>query len=113
MKKQICLFIFLFYWMCSVGQVLGKSRMECRYEYCYSRDTTGGNMMHNELIVLQVGEKLSKSYNLATAEYDSLFCLPGWKKRLQIRTKVFMACAVEIFHTVRPIFWREITNNNL
>ncbi len=58
------------------GQSLDDSRLKCMYELKYNKDTLT-RQMNEDLLILQVGKKLSKCYSFYSNQVDSLFGLPN------------------------------------
>ena len=78
----------------SQGKVLDNAYLKCQYEYIWKQDTLSGKT-RDDLLILQVGENLSKCYSYYTFQTDSLAKTPDgdkvWKeifnKALQERRK--------------------------
>jgi len=57
-------------------EVLDKAQYKFQYEYSYHFDTLNKNDVRNDLIILQVGQTVSKSYSYHTFRSDSLRATP-------------------------------------
>ena len=58
-------------------QVLDQTYLKCSYAHTYLKDTVN-NIQRDDLLILQVGENLSKSYSYYSNQVDSIFALPNW-----------------------------------
>jgi len=61
-------------------EVFDKAHYKFQYEYSYHFDTLNKNDVRNDLIILQVGENISKSYSYHTFRSDSLRATPDGDK---------------------------------
>ncbi|MFW6369969.1 MAG: GLPGLI family protein [Bacteroidota bacterium] len=61
-------------------EVLDKAHYKFQYEYSYHFDTLNKSDVRNDLIILQVGENISKSYSYHTFRSDSLRATPDGDK---------------------------------
>ena len=96
MKKIFTLTCFLITVSAVFSQekVLDNAYLKCQYEYIWKQDTLSGKT-RDDLLILQVGENLSKCYSYYTFQTDSLAKTPDgdkvWKeifnKALQERRK--------------------------
>ena len=60
----------------SQEKVLDNAYLKCQYEYTLQSDTLSGKT-RDDLLILQVGENLSKCYSYYSNEVDSLMALPN------------------------------------
>ena len=60
----------------SQEKVLDSAYLKCQYEYIFESDTLSGKT-RDDLLILQVGENLSKCYSYYSNEVDSLMALPN------------------------------------
>ena len=60
----------------SQEKVLDNAYLKCQYEYIFESDTLSGKT-RDDLLILQVGENLSKCYSYYSNEVDSLMALPN------------------------------------
>ena len=96
MKKIFTLTCFLITVSAVFSQekVLDNAYLKCQYEYIWKQDTLSGKT-RDDLLILQVGENLSKCYSYYTFQTDSLAKTPDgdkvwkeiFKKALQERRK--------------------------
>ncbi len=78
MKKfstLMCLLIILSA-VFSQENVLDNAYLKCQYEYIWKQDTLSGKS-RDDLLILKVGENLSKCYSYYSNEVDSLMALPN------------------------------------
>ncbi|MBW6479174.1 MAG: GLPGLI family protein [Bacteroidales bacterium] len=61
-------------------EVLDKAHYKFQYEFSYHFDTLNKNDVRNDLIILQVGQNVSKSYSYYTFRSDSLRATPDGDK---------------------------------
>ena len=61
----------------SQGKTIDKAYLKCQYEYIWQRDTLE-NKTSDDLLILQIGENMSKCYSYYSAEVDSISALPNW-----------------------------------
>ena len=57
-------------------QVLDNAYLKCQYEYIWKQDTLSSKT-RDDLLILQVGENISKCYSYYSNEVDSLMALPS------------------------------------
>ena len=82
MRYKLLIFIFvsvLFSAQSMAQKVIDTAYMKCQYKYSYSKDTITGQRS-DDLLVLQIGHKVSKCYSHYTAMSDSIHALPDGKK---------------------------------
>ena len=60
----------------SQENVLDNAYLKCQYEYIWKQDTLSGKS-RDDLLILKVGENLSKCYSYYSNEVDSLMALPN------------------------------------
>ena len=60
----------------SQEKVLDSAYLKCQYEYIFESDTLSGKT-RDDLLILQVGENLSKCYSYYSNEVDSIMALPN------------------------------------
>jgi len=60
----------------SQEKVLDNAYLKCQYEYIWKQDTLSGKT-RDDLLILKVGENLSKCYSYYSNEVDSLMALPN------------------------------------
>lgn len=65
--------------MCYSQQILDNAYIECQYEYFYKNDTLT-NKQKDDLLILQIGKDVSKSYSYYSNEVDSLVKTPNYEK---------------------------------
>lgn len=77
----MCYRIFLFFpFFCIVAQdKLDTSYIKCQYNYIWERDTLA-NRQSDDLLILQLGQNLSKCYSHYSNQVDSLMALPNGDK---------------------------------
>ena len=69
--KKIFSFIFILSYIVVFSQeVLDSSYLKCQYEYTLQSDTISGKT-RDDLLILQIGENISKCYSHYSAEVDS------------------------------------------
>ena len=61
----------------SQEKVLDNAYLKCQYEYIFESDTLSGKT-RDDLLILQIGENISKCYSHYSAEVDSISALPNW-----------------------------------
>ena len=61
-------------------QVLDEAYIKCSYAHTYLKDTVN-NIQRDDLLILQVGEKLSKSYSYYSNQVDSFVTTSGYEKK--------------------------------
>lgn len=81
MKKYlfITLLFIISYASFSQEKVLDSAYLKCQYEHTYLKDTLDISTK-NDLLILQIGENLSKSYSYYTFQIDSLVKTPDGDK---------------------------------
>ena len=72
----VCLLIIISV-VFSQENVLDRAYLKCQYEYIFESDTLNGKT-RDDLLILQIGENLSKCYSYYSAEVDSISALPNW-----------------------------------
>ena len=78
MKKIFTLICLLVTVSAVISQenVLDNAYLKCQYEYIWKQDTLSGKT-RDDLLILQVGENISKCYSYYSNEVDSLMALPN------------------------------------
>ena len=71
----------------SQEKVLDNAYLKCQYEYIWKQDTLSGKT-RDDLLILQVGENLSKCYSYYSNEVDSIMALPNGD---ELWTQIFEA----------------------
>ncbi|NLA62054.1 MAG: GLPGLI family protein [Bacteroidales bacterium] len=66
---------------------LDNAYLKCQYEYIWKQDTLSGKT-RDDLLILQVGENLSKCYSYYSNEVDSIMALPNGD---ELWTQIFEA----------------------
>ena len=80
MKKAIFLIpVFFISFICFPQQVLDNAQLKCQYAYTWQNDTLSGKT-RDDLLVLQIGKDISKSYSYYTFQSDSLKSTPDGRK---------------------------------
>ena len=72
----VCLLIIISV-VFSQENVLDRAYLKCQYEYTLQSDTLSGKT-RDDLLILQIGENISKCYSHYSAEVDSISALPNW-----------------------------------
>src|SRR5690606_1191418 len=57
-------------------KLLGVSKLKCYYNFIWQKDTLK-NRTHDDLLILQIGDNISKCYSYYSNEVDSLMALPN------------------------------------
>ena len=57
-------------------QTIGKAYLKCQYKFLYAKDTLT-HKMQNDLLLLQIGENISKCYSYFSNQVDSIYALPN------------------------------------
>ncbi|MDO5665057.1 MAG: GLPGLI family protein [Bacteroidia bacterium] len=78
-KKSLLITICFIPLICSSQQVLDNAHLKCHYQYLWQNDTLTGKT-RDDLIVLQIGQNLSKSYSYYSNQVDSISALPNGDK---------------------------------
>ncbi len=77
MKKMIYFLLFLLIPILGFSQnKLDNAYLKCQYEYIWKQDTLSGKT-RDDLLILQIGENLSKCYSYYSNEVDSIMALPN------------------------------------
>ena len=77
MEKMIYFLLFLLIPILGFSQKkLDNAYLKCQYEYIWKQDTLSGKT-RDDLLILQVGENLSKCYSYYSNEVDSIMALPN------------------------------------
>ena len=88
MKKMIYFLLFLLIPILGFSQKkLDNAYLKCQYEYIWKQDTLSGKT-RDDLLILQVGENLSKCYSYYSNEVDSIMALPNGD---ELWTQIFEA----------------------
>lgn len=66
--------------MASAQEVLDTTQLTCQYKLRWLFDTIN-NQERNDILILQIGKKISKCYSYYTFQSDSLSRTPGWDKQ--------------------------------
>ena len=77
MKKIFSLIFILSSIVVFSQEVLDSAYLKCQYEYTLQSDTLSGKT-RDDLLILQIGENISKCYSHYSAEVDSISALPNW-----------------------------------
>ena len=78
-KKSLLITICFVPLICFSQQVLDNAFLKCHYQYLWQDDTLTGKT-RDDLIVLQIGQNISKSYSYYSNQVDSLMALPNGDK---------------------------------
>ena len=77
MKYYAFIVILLFSLQSLYGQkILDKTLFECQYKFLYAKDTLVYKMQ-DDLLILQIGENISKCYSYYSNQVDSIMALPN------------------------------------
>ena len=77
MEKMIYFLLFLLIPILGFSQKkLDNAYLKCQYEYIWKQDTLSGKT-RDDLLILQIGENLSKCYSYYSNEVDSIMALPN------------------------------------
>jgi GLPGLI family protein len=88
MEKMIYFLLFLLIPILGFSQKkLDNAYLKCQYEYIWKQDTLSGKT-RDDLLILQVGENLSKCYSYYSNEVDSIMALPNGD---ELWTQIFEA----------------------
>ena len=79
MKKTFSLLFLLSYITVFSQQVLDNAYLKCQYEYTWKNDTLSGKTK-DDLLILQVGENISKCYSHYSFQVDSINSLPNGRR---------------------------------
>lgn len=80
MKRVIFVFFcFSIVYCIKAQQALDNAFLKCQYEYIWQNDTLE-NKERNDLLILQIGKKISKCYSYYSSQVDSLLALPDGDK---------------------------------
>ncbi|QZE14694.1 GLPGLI family protein [Halosquirtibacter laminarini] len=82
MMKKILVIFFVLSLNSVYGKKLDEEVLNCLYELDFTKDTLTMKMS-NDLLVLQVGSKMSKCYSFYSNQVDSIFALPDGNKVAQ------------------------------
>ncbi|MFA5555111.1 MAG: GLPGLI family protein [Phycisphaerae bacterium] len=78
MKKMIYFLLFLLIPILGFSQKkLDNAYLKCQYEHIWKSDTLE-NKTSDDLLILLIGENMSKCYSYYSAEVDSISALPNW-----------------------------------
>lgn len=78
-KKSLLITICLIPLICFSQQVLDYAHLKCHYQYLWQNDTLS-NKTRDDLIVLLIGENISKSFSYYSNQVDSISALPNGDK---------------------------------
>ena len=67
-------------------KVIDKAYMKCQYKYTHLKDTLTGKGS-DDLLILQIGHKVSKCFSHYTAQRDSIYALPNGKEIVRQQMK--------------------------
>ena len=88
MEKMIYFLLFLLIPILGFSQKkLDNAYLKCQYEYIWKQDTLSGKT-RDDLLILQIGENLSKCYSYYSNEVDSIMALPNGD---ELWTQIFEA----------------------
>jgi len=88
MEKMIYFLLFLLIPILGFSQKkLDNAYLKCQYEYIWKQDTLSGKS-RDDLLILKVGENLSKCYRYYSNEVDSIMALPNGD---ELWTQIFEA----------------------
>ena len=88
MEKMIYFLLFLLIPILGFSQKkLDNAYLKCQYEYIWKQDTLSGKT-RDDLLILKVGENLSKCYSYYSNEVDSIMALPNGD---ELWTQIFEA----------------------
>jgi len=76
-------------------EVLDQAQYRFYYDYAFEFDTLTFNDRREDLIILQVGQNISKSYSYPTFYYDSLRASPDGEKAMRQIRRDFVISMVE------------------
>lgn len=62
---------------CFAQDVLDTAKIKCQYKYTYLSDTIE-NKTKEDILLLEIGDKISKCYSYYTFQSDSIMALPNW-----------------------------------
>jgi GLPGLI family protein len=80
-------------------EVLDKAQYRFHYEYAWEFDTISLNNTREDLVILQIGQNISKSYSYPSFYYDSLRSSPDGERAMrQIRQEL----AISMVETGKP-----------
>lgn len=68
--------------MCYSQQILDNAYIECQYEYFYKNDTLT-NKQNDDLLILEIGQNISKCYSHYSNQVDSIMALPNWYETMK------------------------------
>ena len=63
----------------SQGKTIDNAYLKCQYEYIWEEDTLS-DKTSDDLLILQIGENLSKCYSYYSNQVDSIRALPNWSE---------------------------------
>lgn len=79
MKRNLLVFVLLLTTEGLFAQkVIDTAYMKCQYKYTHAKDTITGQK-GDDLLMLQIGHRVSKCYSIYTALCDSVWALPNGK----------------------------------
>lgn len=78
-------------------QVIDKAYLTCQYKYSYLNDTLAGKSQE-DILILQIGKKISKCFSYYTAQIDSLDEMPNGREILHKQIKQAFATNVDPPH---------------
>ncbi|WP_352422585.1 GLPGLI family protein [Proteiniphilum sp.] len=78
MKRAFLAFIcFSFFYSNNAQEVLDYAYLKCQYKYIWQNDTLE-NKQRDDLLILQIGNNISKCYSYYSNQADSIRSLPNW-----------------------------------
>ncbi|MBP1637690.1 MAG: hypothetical protein H6Q18_479 [Bacteroidetes bacterium] len=77
--RKIYIIALLFCVFSAKGEVIDTIHLKCSYQYTFLKDTIN-KISSNDLLVLQIGKKLSKCYSYYTFQSDSISSTPEGRK---------------------------------
>lgn len=75
-KINFLLIINLFPLVCFSQQILDNAYLKCQYQYLWQNDTLSGKT-NDDLLYLQIGQNISKSFSYYSNQVDSIVALPN------------------------------------
>lgn len=73
-------FVFVIFVLSTFSQrIIDNAHLKCQYQYIWQNDTLNGKT-RDDLLILQIGKSISKSYSYYSNQVDSISALPNGKK---------------------------------
>lgn len=79
LKNNLIIFSFIVPFFCFAQQTLDTAHLKCQYQYYWRNDTLSGKT-RDDLLILQIGGNISKSYSHYSNQVDSISALPNGDK---------------------------------